>query len=95
MLFIAFLFLGGGVGFFETGSLCVSLAFPELSLQTRLVLNSQRFACFCLLSAEIKGTIAWLSSFDYKQELPTKQLTFCQSCSSSGVLPPVLADWGP
>ena len=36
--------------------LCVTtLVVLELALQTRLVLNSQRTACLCLLSAGIKG----------------------------------------
>ena len=37
--------------FFETGFPCVL----ELTLQTRLALNSQRSICLCLLSARIKG----------------------------------------
>jgi hypothetical protein len=34
--------------FYKTGFLCVALAVLELALQTRLSLNSLRFACLCL-----------------------------------------------
>jgi hypothetical protein len=39
----------------ETGFLCGALAVLELTLQTRLASNSQRFTCLCLSSAGIKG----------------------------------------
>ena len=42
--------------FFKTGFLCVTLErVLELTLQTRLILNSQRLACLCFLSAGIEG----------------------------------------
>jgi hypothetical protein len=39
----------------ERGSHSIALAVPELTLWTRLVSDSQRSACLCLLSAGIKG----------------------------------------
>ena len=41
--------------FFETGFLCISMAFLELALLNRLALNSQKSFCLCLQSAGIKG----------------------------------------
>ena len=41
--------------FSEAGSLCLPLAVLELSVQTRLALNSQRSSRFCLQSAGIRG----------------------------------------
>ena len=41
--------------FFEITSHCITLAVLELALQTRLASNSQRYDCFCLPSAGIKG----------------------------------------
>lgn len=54
--FLWFLFVCLFVLFFpEAGLLCVTLeSVLELTLQTRLVSNSQRSTCFCLLSAGIK-----------------------------------------
>lgn len=40
---------------FETGSHSVALGSPELVIQTKLALNSQRSACLCLLRTESKG----------------------------------------
>ena len=40
---------------FETQSLCVVLAVPELSMYIKLAMNSQRSTRPCLLSARIKG----------------------------------------
>lgn len=40
---------------FETGSHCVALDILELTMQTRLSLNSYRSACLALSSAEFKG----------------------------------------
>jgi hypothetical protein len=40
---------------FEAGSHLVALASLELTIETRLVLSSQRSACFCALSAGIKS----------------------------------------
>ena len=47
--------VGWLVGFFITEFLCVALAVLELSLQSRLTLNSQKSSCLCLTSAGIKG----------------------------------------
>lgn len=42
--------------FFQTAFLCVvSLDVLELTLQTRVALNSQKYVCLCFLSVEIKG----------------------------------------
>ena len=40
--------------FFETGSHCVSLAGPELTMQIKLASNTQRSVCLCLSRARIK-----------------------------------------
>jgi hypothetical protein len=40
---------------YETGSHCVSLAKLELTMQSRLTLNPQRFTCICFPKAGIKG----------------------------------------
>jgi hypothetical protein len=39
----------------ETESHYVAIIFLELTTMTRLALNSQRYACLCVLCAEIKG----------------------------------------
>ena len=49
--FLFFIFV-----FFERGSYILALAVLELTLQTRLALNSQRSAYLCLPSARIKDT---------------------------------------
>ena len=40
---------------FETGLHCIALGVLELTLWTRVALNSQRSTCLCLLSVVIKG----------------------------------------
>ena len=55
--------------FFESGFLCVALAVLELTLQTRLALNSERSSCFYLF-ARIKSVHhhTWLSLRVFKTE---------------------------
>jgi hypothetical protein len=64
-LFLSVVCLACGFCFvfvFETRFFCVALMVLQVTLWTRLALSSQRSACVCLLSADMKGvhTTAWL-----------------------------------
>lgn len=52
--------------YFETGSFYIFLVVQELTVWTRLALNSQRSSCLCLLKAGIKTMChhTWLELFD-------------------------------
>jgi hypothetical protein len=48
----------------EAGFLCVTLAIPELALQTRLASNSQSYVCLCLCNCTTRAQLRANNSYE-------------------------------